>query len=432
MSNKLTDKPAVTTQPTHFAAIVGGAVKLLTWAGLTSLMDALYAAIGHTHAQSAVTNLVADLAAKAATNQKLDDFGSPDDNTDLNATTSAHGLLPKLSGSATDVLLGDGTFGAVPGGGGGGVALPLQAWVESSGNDGTGTVGDPSKPYKTMAAADAAGARILHLGSGLFAGISRPGDIKVSLVGHGREQTVVTEIKSHNGGSVDIQDLGVHSVKIITVDSRGENAVPGFNGGNAGTVELRNVWVSGDVLLNGGTGGDGVEGNPTPGAGGSGGNFRCYGHVVVLGSITLVSGVAGAPYNDFMTPVDGAASSAAGQVIGYSGAKLVAGQIYLGGSSGGGGVNGGNNGASASAGSIEVDELICSTLQLGCSSDDTSPGTLSARRAFVLDLSIGGSTSNSGTIDGAFIYVQSISDMGAPNMSSLVMSRINGTAIGTM
>ena len=35
---------------------------------------------------------------------KLDDLASPDDNTDLNATASAHGLLPKLSGSATQVL----------------------------------------------------------------------------------------------------------------------------------------------------------------------------------------------------------------------------------------------------------------------------------------------------------------------------------------
>jgi len=54
---------------------------------------------------------------------KLDDLGTPDDNTDLNATTLRHGLLPKLSGSASDVLLGDGTWGA-GGGGGGGLTQP--------------------------------------------------------------------------------------------------------------------------------------------------------------------------------------------------------------------------------------------------------------------------------------------------------------------
>jgi hypothetical protein len=48
---------------------------------------------------------------------KLDDLATPDDNTALNASASAHGLLPKLSGSSSDALLGDGTWGAVSGGG---------------------------------------------------------------------------------------------------------------------------------------------------------------------------------------------------------------------------------------------------------------------------------------------------------------------------
>jgi hypothetical protein len=46
---------------------------------------------------------------------KLDDFGAPDDNTDLNASTSAHGLLKKLSNVATEFLNGQGSF-AVPAG----------------------------------------------------------------------------------------------------------------------------------------------------------------------------------------------------------------------------------------------------------------------------------------------------------------------------
>lgn len=40
------------------------------------------------------------LDAKAATNRKLDDFGAPDDNTDLNASTTAHGLLLKATAPA--------------------------------------------------------------------------------------------------------------------------------------------------------------------------------------------------------------------------------------------------------------------------------------------------------------------------------------------
>ena len=63
----------------------------------------------------------ADIATKsyvdAATAIKLDDLQLPDDNTDLDATTARHGLLPKLDGDIGHVLRGDGTFGAVPGAG---------------------------------------------------------------------------------------------------------------------------------------------------------------------------------------------------------------------------------------------------------------------------------------------------------------------------
>lgn len=41
---------------------------------------------------------------------KLDDFAACDDNTDLNATSSAHGLLPKLSNNTRHVFHGDGTW----------------------------------------------------------------------------------------------------------------------------------------------------------------------------------------------------------------------------------------------------------------------------------------------------------------------------------
>lgn len=49
---------------------------------------------------------------------KLDDLAAPDDNTDLDASTSAHGLLKKLPGGTTTFLRADGTF-ATPSGGAG-------------------------------------------------------------------------------------------------------------------------------------------------------------------------------------------------------------------------------------------------------------------------------------------------------------------------
>ena len=41
---------------------------------------------------------------------KLDDFSSPDDNTDLNVSTSVHGLCPKLSNNAVNFLNGQANF----------------------------------------------------------------------------------------------------------------------------------------------------------------------------------------------------------------------------------------------------------------------------------------------------------------------------------
>ena len=46
-----------------------------------------------------------DLAAK-----KLDDLATPDDNTDLDSTTTEHGLLPKLDNDATHFLNGQGAW----------------------------------------------------------------------------------------------------------------------------------------------------------------------------------------------------------------------------------------------------------------------------------------------------------------------------------
>jgi hypothetical protein len=43
---------------------------------------------------------------------KLDDFATPDDNTDLDATTGRHGLLPKLGGGTINFFRADGSWAA--------------------------------------------------------------------------------------------------------------------------------------------------------------------------------------------------------------------------------------------------------------------------------------------------------------------------------
>jgi len=58
----------------------------------------------------------ADVDARIAAT-KLDDLATPDDNADLNASTTCHGLLPKLNNSATSFLNGQGAW-ATPAGAG--------------------------------------------------------------------------------------------------------------------------------------------------------------------------------------------------------------------------------------------------------------------------------------------------------------------------
>lgn len=79
-----------------------------TWNAKTSYTDsdARSAIIASSISDGDITHspngnsVFAALSGKAAINQKLDDFSVPDDNTDLNATTSGHGLLLKATAPA--------------------------------------------------------------------------------------------------------------------------------------------------------------------------------------------------------------------------------------------------------------------------------------------------------------------------------------------
>lgn len=79
--------------------------------------------IGSNQVQGAIEELESDvdtkLAGKAATDQKLDDFGTPDDNTDLDSSITRHGLLKKFDNNTSNFLRGDGAWAVPPGGGSG-------------------------------------------------------------------------------------------------------------------------------------------------------------------------------------------------------------------------------------------------------------------------------------------------------------------------
>jgi len=81
-----------------------------TWASPT--VDATHSGSTH-HTESHASRH----AAAGADAVKLDDLAAPDDNTDLNVSTSAHGLMSKLPGGGTNFFREDGTWAAPSGSG---------------------------------------------------------------------------------------------------------------------------------------------------------------------------------------------------------------------------------------------------------------------------------------------------------------------------
>ncbi len=71
-----------------------------------------------------------DAADVGIANVKLDDLATPDDNTDLNATTGHHGLLPKLAGGTSNFLRADGAWAAPAGGAGTGNSIYTGAYAD--------------------------------------------------------------------------------------------------------------------------------------------------------------------------------------------------------------------------------------------------------------------------------------------------------------
>lgn len=67
---------------------------------------------------------------------KLDDFAAPDDNADLNVSSSAHGLMPKATGSTTTFYRSDGTQATPAGGSGDSTRTGADASIPAASNDG--------------------------------------------------------------------------------------------------------------------------------------------------------------------------------------------------------------------------------------------------------------------------------------------------------
>lgn len=92
------------TVTAHAIQHENGGADEISVAGLSGLLADAQTPLGHnTSHQSGGGDAI-----------KLDDLAAPDDNTDLDATVAAHGLLPKLSGNSAQYLDGTGVFAVPP------------------------------------------------------------------------------------------------------------------------------------------------------------------------------------------------------------------------------------------------------------------------------------------------------------------------------
>lgn len=113
------------TPSSHASSHQNGQTDEINVAGLSGLLADPQTPAAHAHAHADTTGQgtddhhARDHASTHGPSQtdalRLDDLEVPEDNTDLNVSTGAHGLCPKLSGNAGDALRGDGTWGAVGG-----------------------------------------------------------------------------------------------------------------------------------------------------------------------------------------------------------------------------------------------------------------------------------------------------------------------------
>lgn len=221
-------------------------------------------------------------------------------------TNSTKSMSPLRVKQAIDAL--------TPAGGGSGISTPRVLYVETSGNNGTAVVGDPSKPYATAQAAfDAAralsGDYVLQIGVGSFSvTTTEVWPARISVSGRGFNASFLV-IETDDDVTL-ASDKTVHVSIVATgtagyIGSMGSTGNPGSNGPS---IILHRVF--GYVISQGGTGGAGGTGSGgdtmTPGGTGGGGGPGGNGGSLVLVDCSLsqarsiggAGGAGGAGGND--------------------------------------------------------------------------------------------------------------------------------------
>lgn len=183
------------------------------------------------------------------------------------------------------------TLGNAPAGGGGGVTDAGVAFVRTGGNNATAAIGDRSKPYSTIQAADAAGADVIDLGEGSF-GDWTPVRGLYYLRGTGQTKSGIGVVTA--ASNVTIWDLGHRTWAMNGMTIAAGSTVAMEGGVNLGTTtgNVTNA-TAGTLVLNGPAVFVGAISLADTDAG-TGGNVTVNGPALVMASVD-VSSAMGTP-----------------------------------------------------------------------------------------------------------------------------------------
>jgi hypothetical protein len=285
---------------------------------------------------------------------KLDDLATPDDNTDLDATSTRHGLLPKLSGTATQYLNGTGSWSTPSGGNTEFVSIDNtdSPYTNVAGNDGKVVLCDDSSGAITVNLQAAATA-----GDGYTVGFLKTSSSNYVLIDPNGSETVGGRSSGRLVSQYDfvlIRSDGTnwhiiganYSPREVVYTSTGSNTFTTVN-----EVPLGCVMVKATVQAGGGGGGGGDTDTNSRGLGGSAGGASIE-WIPVSSLGTTETATVGAGGSGGLTQSSPTAGSSGGT---SSFGSFLSATGGTGGSAATGGAQGGLGGGSGSGGDINLD-----------------------------------------------------------------------------
>lgn len=313
---------------------------------------------------------------------------------DLLVATAADTVARLAVGTNGQVLTADSSaaggvkWADATGGGGSAIDWDSAAVLRTDGNDTTGTVGDPSKPYLTAQAAYDDGARTLLVcekSAGNYGAIAAAGNLALHVValdgvarlgaitapgytiqiyGPGAERCSIASVSNSTTNGANAAALHLYNLTVSgSVTSNGSKPATANVGGVGGAIILTNCYVNDSASANGGGGGDGVgAGTSNPGEqGGAAGSVTLLDRSYVQNTISANGGNGGnGAEGDSEVPGGdaGAGGNAGIIIVDHSSTSQGGTAEAIGGATGAGGTNGGagdgGQAAAGSGGSIEI------------------------------------------------------------------------------